>query len=181
MQTRFLNTDGTLAEKLMAALQGAKVVGADTRCAVRNTSSQSAFLRVARMNDPYDSLYLDLWMAYPQNLTGVFPVDPIDSLQTLFDIWKTTVSVNDNTPEPPAKINVYTTDEGFTVFDFSRCKNYLNQKLIIFDMTGRLMQESVVSGRILRIELKGGPNPQILGYRLIAGDHKVIGSGKFLR
>jgi uncharacterized Ntn-hydrolase superfamily protein len=181
MQSRFLNTQGTLAERLMAALQGAKVIGADTRCAVRNTSSQSAFLRVARMNDPHDSLYLDLWMAYPQNLTGVFPVDPIDSLQTLFDIWNTSVSADDKTAIIPPTIIVYTDDDGYTVFDFSRCKDYLNQKLIIFDMTGRSIMETAVSDRILRIDLKSIANPQILGYRLITGNQKVIGSGKFLK
>jgi uncharacterized Ntn-hydrolase superfamily protein len=181
MQTRFLNTQGTLAERLMAALQGAKVIGADTRCAVRNTSSQSAFLRVARMNDPYDSLYLDLWMAYPQNLTGVFPVDPIDSLQTLFDIWNTSVSADDKTAVILPTIIVYTDDDGYTVFDFSRCKDYLNQKLIIFDMTGRSIMETAVSDRIFRIDLKSTANPQILGYRLITGNQKVIGSGKFLK
>ena len=32
MESRFLNTSGSLSEKLMASLQGAKVIGADTRC-----------------------------------------------------------------------------------------------------------------------------------------------------
>src|SRR4030095_797224 len=39
MQSRFLNTPGTLACKLMAALQGAKVPGADTRCLDEGISS----------------------------------------------------------------------------------------------------------------------------------------------
>jgi len=41
MQFAFLNTEGPIADRLMATLQAAKIVGADTRCASRGTSSQS--------------------------------------------------------------------------------------------------------------------------------------------
>lgn len=80
MQARFLNTPGTLADKLMAALQGAKMIGADTRCT--NKSSISAFLRVAKTNDPVNNLYLHLNVG---NTTG--SKDPIDSLQVLYNQW----------------------------------------------------------------------------------------------
>jgi len=60
MKARFLREPGSLAKKLMAALQGAKVIGADTRCASRNTSSQSAFIRVAKPGDTLGILFLDL-------------------------------------------------------------------------------------------------------------------------
>ena len=49
MESRFLNTSGSLSEKLMASLQGAKVIGADTRCYDDQVSSLSAFLRVAKV------------------------------------------------------------------------------------------------------------------------------------
>jgi uncharacterized Ntn-hydrolase superfamily protein len=98
MQARFLNTPGTLATKLMAALQGAKVVGADTRCISRNTSSISAFLRVARPTDPVNNLWLDL------NVNNT-PVgrDPIDSLQILYNLWLLTgiTPVSNEVPENP--------------------------------------------------------------------------------
>lgn len=45
MESKFKRTPGTLACKLMAALQGAKMVGADTRCAPNNSSSLFAFLK----------------------------------------------------------------------------------------------------------------------------------------
>lgn len=80
MQARFLNTTGTLADKLMAALQGAKMIGADTRCT--NKSSISAFLRVAKSGDTLNSLYLHLNVG---NTTG--SNDPIDSLQVLYNQW----------------------------------------------------------------------------------------------
>jgi uncharacterized Ntn-hydrolase superfamily protein len=87
MESKFLNTSGTLACKLMAALQGAKVTGADTRCTLYNTSSFSALLRVANPSDPQPGpYYLDLTVnTYPPNAPAY--MDPIDSLQTLFDAW----------------------------------------------------------------------------------------------
>lgn len=82
MRTTFLNTDGSLADRLMATLQAAKIIGADTRCAVRGTSSQSGFVKVVRIGDG-NSPYLQI--VVPDTPIGK---DPIDSLQTLFDSWK---------------------------------------------------------------------------------------------
>ncbi len=87
METRFLNTEGTLADKLMAALQGAKVVGADTRCYSYNKSTISAFLRVAKPDDPDNDLFLDLNV---NNTSG--SNDPIDALQDKYDDWLATDS-----------------------------------------------------------------------------------------
>lgn len=86
MESRFLNTTGPLSAKLMAALQGAKVIGADTRCASWNTSSKSAFIRVARPGDTLGILYLNL-----QVLNTPFGRDPIDSLQVLYNNFITSV------------------------------------------------------------------------------------------
>ena len=82
MKTMFLNTQGALADKLMAALQAAKIIGADTRCAVRGTSSRSGFIKVVRIGDgatPY------LQIIVPDTPIGT---DPIDVLQGLFHDWK---------------------------------------------------------------------------------------------
>jgi uncharacterized Ntn-hydrolase superfamily protein len=93
MEAAFVNTSGTLAEKLMAALQGAKRPGADSRCLNDGISSASAFIRVADPSDTdssYGNLSLDLnvWIT-----STVF--EPIDELQLLFDEQ---LSVEDNTP-----------------------------------------------------------------------------------
>lgn len=80
MEARFLNEPGDLACKLMAALQGAKVVGADTRCASSGNSSLSSFLRVAKPTDISPNYYIALNV--PQGPAGF---EPIDSLQTLFN------------------------------------------------------------------------------------------------
>jgi uncharacterized Ntn-hydrolase superfamily protein len=91
METNFLNTEGLLAEKLMAAMQGANVVGADTRCTTNGTSSLFAFLKVAQPDDEFGS---------PSLVLGVITsdgdgIEPVDSLQTLFDNWFMTVN-NEN-------------------------------------------------------------------------------------
>jgi len=83
METAFLNTEGSLAERLMATLQAANIPGADSRCLEEGVSSQSAFLRVARPNDDINSLYLDI-----EVLQTLYGVEPIDSLQVLFDEWQ---------------------------------------------------------------------------------------------
>ena len=60
MEARFNRQTGTLADKLMAALQGAKVVGADTRCADSGRSAISSFIRVRKPADTTGSQYLEL-------------------------------------------------------------------------------------------------------------------------
>ena len=81
METNFNSTEGNLGCKLMAALQGAKVPGADTRCAEFNISALSSFLRVARPTDEAGSFFIDLRV---YDVDGD-SIDPIDSLQTLYD------------------------------------------------------------------------------------------------
>lgn len=88
MEAGFLQTEGTLSDKLMAALQGANVAGADTRCLNEGVSSLSAFIRMARPENDPDSLYLDLNV--PETPFGV---EPIDELQVLYDEWKQLVAV----------------------------------------------------------------------------------------
>ena len=82
MEAGFTNTQGTLAEKLMAAMQGANIPGADSRCLARGTSSTSAFLRVYRPGDVAGGPALELSI-----LEMPFGEEPIDSLQNLFDTW----------------------------------------------------------------------------------------------
>ena len=89
MESNFINTDGHLSMKLMAALQGAKVPGADTRCMDEGISTLSSFIRVAKPNDSINNLYLDLnvnSVINHYNQTGQW-LDPIDSLQTLYNNW----------------------------------------------------------------------------------------------
>ncbi|MCB0726799.1 MAG: T9SS type A sorting domain-containing protein [Ignavibacteriae bacterium] len=70
-------------------------MGADTRCASWNTSSKSAFLRVARPGDTTGVLTLNI-----QVLSTPFGREPIDSLQALFNNWITSVNtISSEIPE----------------------------------------------------------------------------------
>lgn len=80
METGFLNTEGSFADKLMAALQGAKVIGADTRCADDMVSSLSAFLRVAQPDDLIDDLFIDI--VVPSTPAYVDPIDVVQETYT---------------------------------------------------------------------------------------------------
>jgi hypothetical protein len=82
MEVRFLRSAGQpLADRLMAALQGANVPGADSRCLAGGTSSNSAFIRVAKPGDG-DEFYLNL------RNKGLTSVEPLDDLQRMFNAWK---------------------------------------------------------------------------------------------
>jgi uncharacterized Ntn-hydrolase superfamily protein len=81
MEARFRRAQGDLACRLMAALQGAKIQGADTRCTGNGTSSLFAFLKVSRPTDAYGSPYFMVGVKTQANAH----IEPIDSLQKLFN------------------------------------------------------------------------------------------------
>ena len=83
METAFVNHKGPLADKLMAAMQAAKRIGADSRCTDFDISSASAFIRVARPCDTdssYGQLPLDINVWVESNI-----FEPIDELQNQYD------------------------------------------------------------------------------------------------
>lgn len=136
MEARFLAAEGPLADRLMAALQGANVPGADSRCLSNGTSSLSAFLRVAKPDDDENDLYLDLNVpALPAGR------EPIDSLQTLYDQWKTTSA--------PAPENL----QAFELFPNPASGHFFLQCpaaaiMTLHDLQGRLLlQSDVPAGR----------------------------------
>lgn len=95
MEARFLMTEGDLACKLMAALQGAKMVGADTRCASNGTSSLFSFVKVAQPTDTFGfpSFVVSVRTSNGDN------IEPIDTLQTLFDLVHDCTSTGMNKQE----------------------------------------------------------------------------------
>ncbi len=90
MEARFLNEPGDLACKLMAALQGANMVGADTRCSSNGTSSLFAFVKVAQPTDAVGSPSFKASVR-TQNNAGI---EPIDSLQTTFNTLHSCTPLN---------------------------------------------------------------------------------------
>lgn len=82
IRNTFLRTRGPLADRMMAALEAAKIVGADTRCASRGTSSQSGFIKIVRIGDGA--------VTYLQKVVGntAVGVEPLTVLRTQFNQWK---------------------------------------------------------------------------------------------
>lgn len=81
MEARFNREQGNLACKLMAALQGAKMIGADTRCTSNGSSSLFAFLKVSK---PIDTFGNPSFKISVRTLDGA-NIEPIDSLQIIFN------------------------------------------------------------------------------------------------
>lgn len=80
METNFTTTDGTLADKLMAALQGANFAGADARCLAAGTSSTTAYLTVYAADDTPGNPTIRLNIG--EQASGI---EPIDLLQEAYD------------------------------------------------------------------------------------------------
>lgn len=145
METAFLNTNGTLADKLMAALQGAKRPGADSRCLDDGISSASAFIRVAQPTDTdsaYGNLSLDLnvWIT-----STIF--EPIDALQVAYDA---TLAVQENLTEQK-EIAIYPNPASEVVTIES--KNAMVNGYEIVDLSGKVLTKRKINSTSNRIVL----------------------------
>jgi uncharacterized Ntn-hydrolase superfamily protein len=147
MESRFLNESGDLACKLMAALQGANMIGADTRCSSNGTSSLFAFVKVAQPTDVFGNPSFNVSVRTANN-SGI---EPIDSLQTKFDLVHSCNSLGLNETEDFSKFfSIYpnpTSD--YITLDNKTEENY---DLFLFDITGKLLsQESIYKTKNLNI------------------------------
>ncbi|PQB04639.1 DUF1028 domain-containing protein [Aureitalea marina] len=124
MEDNFNNTEGTLADRLMSALQGANFAGADSRCLEEGTSSTVAYIMVYKEDDAPGNPYLKLNV-------GELPAgeEPIDALQELYDAFLGTdnIALSQNiglSPNPVTdRLNIMTVDgirvDQVSVFDIS--------------------------------------------------------------
>ena len=134
MEDAFVNTIGSLGDKLMAAMQAAKVPGADQRCLSDGVSSLSAFLRIAQptdQNSDYGNLSVDI------NI-GATPdgIDPIDELQTAYN--NTITSVKNNHLTTP-NIQVFPNPNNTSFVNILLLDDKVS-KVRIIDLEGRLVQ-----------------------------------------
>jgi len=90
MEARFRRTQGTLACRMMEAMQGANSIGADTRCEPNGTSSLFAFIKVAKPTDKANKPYISLSVVTSNGER----VEPINELQRQFDESFACKSVN---------------------------------------------------------------------------------------
>ena len=126
MEAAFLRTDGPLSCKLMAALQGANRIGADSRCASNNTSSLFAYLKVAQPDD----LFGNPSLLVSVRTSNGDQIEPIDSLQTLFNAQDGCDTTGDN----PSSIAVVQEEW----FSFSYQNDY--QKIVFNGPEGTYFQ-----------------------------------------
>ena len=83
MEDAFLTQYGSFEEKLVASLMAANMTGADTRCEPYGTPAISAFIKIAKSDNPIDALFLDLNVNNPP-----LTINPLDSLFALYWEWK---------------------------------------------------------------------------------------------
>lgn len=161
IEARFLRAEGTLADKLMEALQGANVPGADTRCLDSGKSSASSFLRIAKPTDEFDDLFLDLIVT--KSAAGV---DPIDSLQTLYDAWMGGSSVSAHYTNAPFVLYF---DSGELVCESRSGEEHGKLTIELFDVGGRVLFSKDVFGNIFRVSLPKDLERRICFVRIVAG------------
>ena len=151
MQAGFLTTSGSLADKLMGALQGANIPGADSRCLSEGVSSRSAFIRVARPNDPDGGFYLDLLVSQTP-----FGEEPIDSLQVLFDQWSNALSVQPAGTSPLPSVKIYPQPAlGQVNVDLSNNRTGNTYTLEWLDITGRTVSKHLLYPGVNILEQPG--------------------------
>ena len=135
MEVRFLAAEGDLACKLMAALQGAKQTGADTRCAANGTSALYAYVKVAQ---PTDLLGNPSFILKVKTRQG-FSIEPVDSLQIMFNNAKScsdTTGISSIAPDagillyPNPTVGNVTIDLGHAYQDVSITVNNLTGQVI---------------------------------------------------
>jgi len=174
MEARFLIADGDLACKLMAALQGANVVGADTRCASNGTSSLFSFVKVAKPDDVFGSPSFLVSVRTSSNAG----IEPIDSLQVLFSMVHdcSGVGLNENNsfmenfnlyPNPAEEnITIHNINPGTSNYHFS-----------ITNITGRLMTEGIYKQQA-HINISAYPKGV---YFIYISGHGISSTAKFIK
>lgn len=147
MEINFLAAQGDLSCKLMAALQGANVVGADTRCATNGTSSLFAFLKVAQPNDTFGSPSL----VYSVSTSDGDGMEPIDALQVIFDA-EVSCSASTLDEELIGLISIYPNpSEGEVRIRVEEGESGARWEIV--DMQGKVFEQGVMDDQIGGLDL----------------------------
>ncbi|NNC95814.1 MAG: DUF1028 domain-containing protein [Chitinophagales bacterium] len=174
MESRFIRAKGGLAYQLMAALQGANIPGADSRCLAEGVSSLSSYIKVSKPDDHPDSLWIDLIV----NETP-FAKEPIDSLQVLFDNLDVPFDSSNTTAVysiPGNTIaNVFPNPSNSRlVFQINKAA-YMNLRLEIFNSVGiRVMTENILGDTEIELNKTG------IYLYMIRSEYEIIQAGKVL-
>ena len=172
METALLNTEGTLAIRLMAALQGANIPGADARCLQEGVSSKSAFIRVARPGDSVVNYYLELNV--PETPFGV---EPIDALQALFDEWLITNTSN----LPSIKVEIAPNPSKEMVqFSFESIDNIRGGQITFYDIGSKQLAQKTIDNTDVVITKNELGNPHFVFYAIKTKEAQSVKTGKLL-
>lgn len=134
MENNFNGTVGTLADKLMAALQGANFAGADQRCLAAGTSSTTAYLLVYKEDDLPGDPYLRLNVG--QQPSGT---EPIDILQDLYDNF---LAIEENNVK--SRIQIFPNPATDTIV-LERDASLTVESINIFDVNGKKIVTEIPS------------------------------------
>lgn len=131
METNFTTTDGTLADKLMAALQGANFAGADSRCLAAGTSSTTAYLTVYAADDTPGNPTIRLNIG--EQASGI---EPIDLLEEAYDEF---LSVEES--ELALGIQIYPNPASESI-TFTKAPSLQIERVTIYDVLGKIVKRS---------------------------------------
>ena len=171
MEARFLRETGSLADRLMAAMQGANIAGADSRCLSEGVSSKSAFIVVANPDDSESDLYLDINV----NETG-FGEEPIDELQRRYDTWLTTGTDNIIRED---QISIYPNPVSEELTIEWKKNEFLPRFVKIIDATGVMVKSFQWQGPIMQLNVSDFKTGNYFLLFSDSEDHK-IGVKKFI-
>ncbi|MCH8902706.1 MAG: DUF1028 domain-containing protein [Bacteroidetes bacterium] len=174
MYYNFVNTGGELACRLMAALQGAKVSGADNLCVSNNVSCLSVYIKVAKPNDPSNNFYIDE-VIYSTN------TEPIDDLQTVIDALVSGCPVvsRQDLPREVIEVNIYPNPFiSHTTFEINAPVLIENGNvyLELYDIFGQKLRVVRVTSNIVDMQ-RGNLSSGLYFYKIV-NDGMKISSGK---
>lgn len=138
MEEGFLTADGDLACKLMAALQGANMVGADMRCAGNGTSSLFAFVKVSQPSDTFGDPSFLLSVRTGSN----DEVEPITELQTIFDAERDCQNLGINNHINSEKFSLYPNPSDKFISIETNFESNENYQIELLSITGSLLYSS---------------------------------------
>ncbi len=138
MEEGFLNAEGDLTCKLMGALQGANMVGADMRCTNNGTSSLFAFVKVAQPTDTFGDPSFLLSVRTGSN----DQIEPISELQTLFDVERDCEILGFNELENNFPFTIFPNPSTNRVTLNSMLDNLEEYKVNIVSITGAIVYSS---------------------------------------
>lgn len=149
MEARFRRAEGDLACRMMAALQGAKRIGADTRCTADSTSSLFAFIKVAQPSDPYGN---------PSFIMSVKThvhshIEPIDSLQVLFDLQHSCALTGIKVKTINNEISIYPNPTGDYVI-VKIHSSLVGSSFMITDLFGRSLLNGILNNETETIPIR---------------------------